>query len=80
MEIGDFTISLGDKEDLKKSRPYIDNSTANQFRGDKYEFLLDPVMYAQQSIIIARMEKTNDLLILIFDMDFNNIVDGMRCK
>ena len=26
------------------------------------------------------MEKSNDLLILIFDMNFVNIIDGMRCK
>ena len=65
---------------LKKSRPYIDNSVVNEFTGNKFENLLDPIMYQKQSIIIARMETTNDLLILIFDMDFNNIIDGMRCK
>ena len=46
MEFGDFTISLGDKESLKKSKPYIDNSVVNQFGEQKYENLLDPVMYS----------------------------------
>lgn len=80
LDKGDFTICLGDRDALKKSKPYIDNSEVNKYVDEKYEDLLDPMIFQSHSLIIARMRKSDDLLILIFDMDFNNIIDGLRCK
>ena len=47
ISVGDFTICLGDKQDLKGSRPYIDNSKVNQYFGEKYEDLVEPYMYVE---------------------------------
>jgi hypothetical protein len=77
---GDFTICLGDKEDLKGSRPYIDNSKINILTGKAFEDLEDPYMYVDQQMIIARMSDSRDLIILQFDRSFNKIIDGMRCR
>jgi hypothetical protein len=37
-------------------------------------------MFTQQSIIIARMKTKKDLIILMFDVQFTKIIDGMICK
>ena len=79
MDIGDFTICLGDKENYKGSRPYIDNTSKSKIFGKKYEDLDDPYMYVDQQLIIARMNLTKELIILQFDRTFKNIIDGYRC-
>jgi hypothetical protein len=49
---------LGDIEDLKESQPYIDNSKDTNYPEDEfYEYLIDPMIFPEQSMIIARMEK-----------------------
>jgi hypothetical protein len=38
------------------------------------------MIFPEQSMIIARMDKNKDLLIFIFDQSFRIINDGMRLK
>jgi hypothetical protein len=58
MIAGKFSICLGDIEDLKESQPYIDNSKDTNYPEDEfYEYLIDPMIFPEQSMIIARMEK-----------------------
>lgn len=81
MIAGKFSICLGDIEDLKGSQPYIDNSKDKDYAEEEYyEYLIDPMIYPEQSMIIARMEKQKDLLIFVFDKNFRIITDGMRLK
>ena len=64
IQYGNFTICLGDKEDLRGSRPYIDNTKDGKVFGDDYEDLEDPFMYEDQQIVIARMSKSRELIII----------------